>query len=331
MYDLIVLGGGAAGLAATAYALGKQLKVLAIYEHLGGKAGQHLGLQATAEEADYAIGHTLVHLSTTTERPLGEAQYAGGELVQLFKRQLRAHPEISMDDRVQKIVPAQDGFEVQTANHGTQYAAAVIVATGVRPRRLDVPGAAQLVEHGLGYSPSTYARQVEGLRVAVIGSTTRALRGAAELVPSAAEINLITQEETVVGSPLLETLRTQSNVAVLEGYEVVSIEGASQVEQVILARHGQRRALPVDVVFVALGIAPNSQPVHELVRLNGEGFIQVDERNATSVPGLFAAGDVTTNLGEQVLIAVGDGARAALSAYDYILNRSLLQSLEARD
>lgn len=332
MYDLIVIGGGPAALSATAYALGKQLKMLMIYESLGGKVGQHLGLRAEPDtDVDYVIGHLLVRMAFNDDKPIGEAQHAGEELVGLLERQIRARAGVAVCDRVLKVTAQGEGFEVQTLNHGLQRGTAVIVATGVAPQLLTVPGADAFLGHGLGYSVATYARQVEGKRVAVIGSTTRALRGAAELAQGADRVYLIRLNGAASGALLLDSLRARLNVEVLEGYQVVALEGDAGLERVVVDHYGQRRVLQVDAAFADLGLLPNSGLVRDLARLDEEGFILVDERNATTVPGLFAAGDVTSAFGEQVLIAIGDGARAALGAYDYILSRAMMHSLGGRD
>jgi len=331
MYDLIIIGGGAAALSATAYALGKQLKVLMIYESLGGKVGQHLGLRADPDaDVEFLIGHILVQMAQGADRPIGEAQHAGQELVQLLERQIRASAGTAIADRVARVTARAERFEVLTLSHGVQHSTAVIVATGVTPARLEAPGADQFLGHGLGYSATTYARQLEGRRAAVIGATPRALRGAAELAQGAAQVYLICDEGEGTGL-LRDALRGCINVEVLEGYRPVALEGHGQLEQVVVERDGQRRALPVDAAFADLGLQPNSALVRELAQIDEGGFILVDERNATSFPGLFAAGDVTTTFGEQVLIAVGEGTRAALGAYDYVLGRTLLNSLGGRD
>jgi thioredoxin reductase len=332
MYDLIVIGGGAAALSATAYALGKQLTVLMIYEHLGGKAGARIQLRGPAEsEVDYLVGHILVHLALGEKTPIGEAQYAGEEAVKLFERQIQAHSGTALRDRVTAITSSGEGFTVQTGANGAYEGTAVLLATGVTPRGLAAPGAEQFVGYGLGYSATTHARTLANKSVAVIGTSVRALRGAAELARTAARVTLIPLAPVDLTSVLLGSLQLRSNVEVLENYHVISLEGEQALERVIVERHGQRRPIAVDAAFADLGLIPNSELVRDLVELDDEGFVVVDGRNATSLPGLFAAGDVTTGFGEQVLIAIGDGARAALGAYDYLLTKPLVPELGGKD
>jgi thioredoxin reductase len=148
----------------------------------------------------------------------------------------------------------------------------------------------------------------------------RALRGVVELARVAEQVYLIAPDAAGRSNPLARSLRRFANVSVLAGYRVVEIAGASGVEQVAVERDGERSWLQVDAAFADLGLLPNSAMVRQLARVNIDGFIMVDDRNATTQAGLFAAGDVTTAFAEQVLIAIGEGARAAASAYDYILS-----------
>ncbi len=132
---------------------------------------------------------------------------------------------------------------------------------------------------------------------------------------------LIADDLDDVESPLAGAVPHLPNVEVLEGYQVREVTGGMNVEELVLARGGDTRRLPVDAAFIDLGLTGNSEIVRDLVQTDVQGFIKVDERRATAVPGLFAAGDVTTAVGEQMLIAVGEGARAAWSGYGYVLAR----------
>lgn len=297
MRDLIIIGGGAAGLSAAVYALGKQLDFLVIYDELGGKSDWSQRLAGQDEEA----------------------YRAGSEIASLFARQMSAQQGRTMRDRVTSVSKGDGGFQVETQQHGVQESTAVIVATGATPVPLDAPYAQELIGHGIGYSVTTYAHLLNGKSAAVVGTSERALRGAAELSRRAQQVYLVAPDTTGLHTPLGQMVRQRPNVEVLEGYSVLDVIGPFHVEEVVLARGNQIRRLAVDAVFADMGLNPNSQTVQNIVRTDERGFIWVDERNATSLPGLFAAGDVTTTFGEQVIIAMGEGARAALSAYDYLL------------
>jgi thioredoxin reductase (NADPH) len=300
MHDLIIIGGGAAGLSAAMYALGKQLDFLVIYEDIGGKAGTRQYLYGQVEE-EYL---------------------AGAEAVLLFERRITTQAGRTLRDRVTEVTKKSGVFHVATQRHGVQTSAAVIVATGATPTRLEAPGARELLGQGLGYSITTHAHLLAGKTAAVIGTTVRALRGAVELAQTAAQVYLVAPDATGMSIPLAEALRRRSNVEALVGYQVQNIVGGTNVEVLVVTREDETRRLRVDAAFVDLGLVPNSAMVRHIAHTDQDGFIWVDDRNATAQPGLFAAGDVTTAFGEQVLIAIGEGARAALSAYDYLLARS---------
>lgn len=316
MHDIIVIGGGAAALSAAAYGLGKQLDVLIVYETLGGKAGQRFSVRS---KEDFLVGHILVHLAFPDDHPIGEAQFAGEETVHLFERQIRARSGVALRDRVIGVTRLGNTFQVETERHGYHKGTTVIVATGVVPKLLDVPGAQDFLGLGLGYSATTYARMLDGKTAAVIGTTRRALRGAAELAHGAEKVYLIAPEPANHNDPLFVALKNLSNVKILEDCTVKEVLGVHSVEHVVVEMGAEINYLSVDAAFIDLGLYPNTAMLEGLVELDGEGFIKVDYHNAASTPGVFAAGDVTTAFGEQVLIAIGDGARAALSAYDYLL------------
>jgi len=309
MFDLIILGGGAAGLAAAAYAHSKQLDVRVIVEELGGKAGtqQHLHDQA------------------------GEEALLDAATVQLLARRIAAREGAVLHDRVTSVTKAQGVFQVETQHHGRQTSRVLLVATGASPLPLDVPGARQLVNHGVGYSITTHAQLLAGKSVAVVGTTNRALRGVIELANIGAQVALIASDATGLSTPLAHALRQLPGVTVFERYAAQAIIGTTGVEQIVIARDGEESALQVDAVFADLGLLPNSGVVRRIVQVDPDGFIWVDDQHMTSLEGLFAAGDVTTAFAEQIMIAIGDGTRAAVSAYGYLLTHPALVAAEAAD
>jgi thioredoxin reductase len=295
MYDLIIVGGGPAAAAAAVYALGKQLHFLVIYADLG-KAGR---TQQLAGEP-------------------GTEFLAGADAVRMFERQV-IQADKTLHDSVTAISQDSGLLRVATEHHGTKSTSALIIATGATPIALDLPNAKNLLGNGLGYSITTHAQLMAGKHVAVIGTTIRALRGVAELSRGAGHVYLIAPETARLGTPLAAALEQRPNVEILSGYAVEELVGTRNIEALVVTRAGQTRRLSVDAAFVDLGLLPNSGIVRSLVQTDQDGFIWVDERNATSTPGIFAAGDVTTSFGEQIMIAIGDGARAAISAYEYLL------------
>jgi thioredoxin reductase (NADPH) len=297
MRDVVILGGGAAGLAAASYALDKQLDVRVIASVMGGKSGwQH-------------------HNS-----PLQPIPPSTGEAVtDLLRLRLTQLPDVLLHDTVLSIAKANGVFQIETMHNGREEAVAVLIATGVTPVALDVPGSKGLLGYGLGYSAATHAQELRGTVAAVVGATKRAMRGVHELARIATMVYWIGPSLTELMSPLGMGLQYRPNVKVFENYRVIKVLGDQRVEAIVIQGPNELKQLAVDGAFVDLGLMPNSALVENLVILDNDGFIPVNEAGATTLPGLFAAGDVTTHFGEQLLVAVGQGTSAAISAYDYVL------------
>jgi thioredoxin reductase len=289
MHDLLIIGGGPAGLAAAAYGLGKQLDVVLLCADFGGKAS------ARQQFADQVEPEHLV----------------GEESFQALRQTVAAQPHQIVEDYVIGVFKRAQLFHVLT-EHATLHAPSMIIATGARPTQLGIAHENELIGHGLSYSIATHAHLAAGHTVAVVGSTARALRGVAELLHSKAHVVLIAPYPGALNSALGQRLRADPRVDLLEGYTVTEVESsAGEVRAIQVARSGHMQRLPVQAVFVDLGLVPNTQIVRQLVQLDDHGFIAIDDQNQASLPGLFAAGDVTNAICEQILIAIGAGARAA--------------------
>lgn len=298
MYDLIILGGGPAGLTATVYAIRKRLETLLITKDLGGKTNWHLELP------DVDLHHVIT----------------GEEVVSRFRSQIDYLDFARVMDGAESVNAIDGGYTIKTKSGRTFETKAVIVATGARARRLGVPGERDFLMRGLCYSAVSYAPLFIDRQAAVVGDGDLALRGAAELAQIARHVYLVAPEKGHLESRLGQKLLQQPNVTLLQGYRVQEIKGDRYARSLIVQDGNESRELVVDAIFVELDLIPNSEIVAHLVELDSKGRIIVDSRNATNRPGLFAAGDVSSVHAEQVLIAVGEGAKAALSAYEYLLN-----------
>jgi thioredoxin reductase len=303
VYDLIIIGAGPAGLTATAYALNKRLDFLLISEDLGGKAGSRMHL-------DGLEGYETIN---------------GEETVRKFLAQLAYVDVARATDRVDSVtcVAGPGGcerFEVVTGSGRTCAARAVIVATGARARLLGVPGERELLGRGVSYSAVSHAPLFWGRDTAVVGSGDLALRAVAELADIAARVYVVTPNALPAESPLATRIAARANVTVLPGHVLTGLSGDPYLSAMTLrSPTGSVDTVSVAGLFVELGIEANSELVAPMVDLTEGGQIRVDTRGATSRPGIFAAGDVTDAYSEQVLIAIGDGARAALAAHEYLL------------
>jgi thioredoxin reductase len=263
-------------------------------------------------------GKTNFHL----ELPDQEAYLVinGVEVVDKFRSELEYLNFAHRMDSVGRISPEDDHFAVHTGEGDVLPAKAVIIATGARQRFMDVPGEREYLSRGLCYSAVSYAPLFIEKKTVVIGEGELALRSAAELATVAERVHVVGPTGPTLDTPLGKKLGAAPNVTILEGYRVTKVLGNGYAERIVVVDpEGNESDIPADGTFVEMALWPNSQVVTGLVDLDDEGFIKIDSYNRTSVPGIFAAGDVSNIFGEQVLVAVGEGVKAALSAYDYLL------------
>lgn len=300
MYDLIIVGGGPAGLTAAIYAIRKRLNVLLVSEDLKGKTNYHMTLPGMEM-------HQVIR---------------GVEVVDKFRRELEYLDFTYRLERVTEIAKQNDHFMLKTSGEVELEAKSVILATGSRVRHLNVPGEMDYLGRGVSYSAISYAPMFIGKHTVVIGDGKLALRAAAELVQVSETVHLVAPTHGMLDSSLAKGLRSRDamKLVVFEGYKVKAIEGNGFAERVVLdTPEGAEAEINADGFFVELGLIPNSDLVKKLAALDNQNRVIVDNRNRTNCLGLFAAGDVTNAYAEQVLIAVGEGAKAALSACEYLL------------
>jgi thioredoxin reductase len=303
VYDLIIVGGGPAGLTATVYAINKRLETLLVAENIGGKANYRMRLRGME----------------------GFEHITGEEVVRKFKGQVEYLDYACRIDEAVRIEPVTgpgggQRFEVSTAGGQVLVSRAVILATGARPRLLGIPGEREFLGRGLSYSAVSHAPLFWGRDAAVVGGGRLAFRAAAELATLANQVYLVSPQALPSGLALADKVAKMENVSVLSGYELESVAGAEYLtEATVRDTAGSSKVLPVQGVFVEIGLEPNSDLVQGIADLDENGYVVVDSRGATSLSGLFGAGDVTNTYAEQVLIAVGDGAKAALAAHEFLL------------
>lgn len=300
MYDLIILGGGPAGLTAAIYAIRKRLDVLVISPDLGGKTGFHMYLPENIDRFQVINGE---------------------EIVNRFKSQVEYLEFARKAENAEKVEVVDGGFAVKTKQGSTYQTRAVIVATGAGAAPLGVPGENKYRLRGLAYSAVSYAPLFIDRVTAVVGDGELGVRSALELAQNARQVYFIFASPTILENAKGRKLIASKNVTLLSGYTVKEIKGdESYARRIVVTKDGEDKELAVDVTFVELGLKPNSNLVAGLVALNDQGQIIINSNNQTSLPGIFAAGDVTDTYTEQVLICIGEGAKAALSAYEYILS-----------
>lgn len=297
MHDLIVLGGGPAGLTATMYALQKRLDVMLVTRDLGGKTNYHLQLP-------FVERHMVIN---------------GDEIVSRFTREIEYLDFVRKMDNAERVEQIDGGYRVSLSSGEKLDGRALIVATGAKGQLLNVPGEREFMMRGLCYSAVSYAQLFYQRTAAVVGCGDLALRSTAELAEVARHVTMIARQCDLLDTPLAQRLRAMPHVEFLLGYDVKEVKGDVYARSIIVSGADADREIEADAIFVELDLIPRSDVVVGLVELDDKKRIKVNARHETSVPGIFAAGDVTDGYAEQVLIAVGEGAKAALSAWEYLL------------
>jgi alkyl hydroperoxide reductase subunit F len=299
-YDLLIIGGGPAGLTAAAYAIRKRIEIMLISEDLGGKTNYKFSLPDV--DTHFVID--------------------GEELVGKFKSQLEYLDFARYLDEVTKLERRENKFVATTRGGKVFKGKSAIIAIGVMPKRLNVPGEKDFLGRGVSYSAVSHAQLFIDMEVAVVGDGPPALQATAELAEIAKKVNVVGVQAKYVDTELGKRLKNSGRVQFFTDYEVKEIRGSSSVESLLVRSKVDKteKVIPVKGVFVELGYVPNKELFSKLVKTTAEGRIMISENNQTSIPGLFAAGDVTDVNAQQVVIAIGEGANAALSAYNYLLS-----------
>jgi len=299
MYDLIILGGGPAGLAAAVYAARKRIKTLLLSHDIGGQ----------------------VNWTTGIENYLGYQFIEGSDLIAKFQEQVDQFPiDQKIGYKAIRVKKIDGGFEVDSESGDTYQTKAVIIATGKRPRRLNIPGEMELTGRGVTYCAVCDGPVFAGQRVAVIGGGNSALEAALDMVKIADWVDLISLTPLTGDAVLIERLKQAENITISIEQQIERILGKDLVEGVMVKdiATGQSRTINVSGIFIEIGLSPNADEVKGLIELNGIGEIPVNCGSETSVPGLFAAGDVTNVPEKQIVIAAGEGAKAALAAHRFL-------------
>lgn len=302
MYDLIIIGGGPAGLTAAVYAARKKMDTLLLTKEFGGQ------LMWTKEIENY-MGYQFI---------------SGPELMGKFEEQVKRFAVLTKYEEVNDLLVNRDGIFTIKTDVGQYQSKTVIMAMGKRPRRLGVPGELEFTGRGVSYCATCDGPLFADKVVAVVGGGNSAVQAAIELSGISPTVYLVVRADEYVADPImLDKLKAANNIVELKGYVSEGIFGSDVVRNFRIREiaSGQTQDLAVSGVFVEVGLEPNSGFAEELVATNRYKEVVVDCRSNTNIPGLFAAGDVTNGPDKQIVIAAGDGAKAALMAYDYLLHR----------
>jgi len=305
MKDLIIIGGGPAGVAAGVYAARKRLKSVLITEAFGGQSTDSLGV----------------------ENWIGTIKIAGIDMAHAFKAHLEAYKgeivEVVENDRVEKLEKTEGGFTATTRDGKTFSARSVLIASGAARKKLPVPGADDFENKGVTYCASCDGPLFEGQDVAVVGGGNAGLETAAQLLAYCKSVTLIHRHEMLKGDKItVEKLSAHPNFKALYKSEPTEVLGERFVSGLKVKHRdtGEEITLPVTGVFVEIGVMPNTGYAQGLVELDSVGRVVTNPKNQhTSVDGIWAAGDATDELYHQNNIAAGDAVKALEDIYQWLM------------
>lgn len=297
MYDLIVIGAGPAGITASIYAARKKMDFLVITKDIGGQTAWSLDI----------------------ENYTGYQFITGPELASKFEEHMRQYNITVKENEEAKEVKKVNNTISVTSDKARYEAKTVIIASGKRTRELNVPGENEFKNRGLTYCATCDAPLFSDRDVAVVGGGNSALDATLQLMKIARHIYLINIAPKITGDAIMEEMVRKSNiVTVLNSAQVTRVIGDKFVTGITIRTQGKEETLAVGGIFVEIGLIPNSE-FAKTIEKNEFKEIKVNYCNETSVPGIFAAGDVTDVLEKQIIIAAGEGSKACLSAFRYLI------------
>jgi alkyl hydroperoxide reductase subunit F len=304
LYDVIIIGGGPAGMTSAVYTARKQLKTLLVSKNIGGQ------LLWTSDIENY----------------MGYQYITGEELTKKFREQMEQFPivDIILDKTVEKVERYDGSFEVITSDGMTFKGKTVIIASGKRYKPMNVSGEKELVGKGVSYCATCDAPLFAGKDVVVVGGGNSAFTAVIDLMKIAKKIYIINiMDSWQADAVMLEKTKDADNIIRLLSHKVNAINGEKRVTGVTVesVKTHEKMELDVSGVFIEIGLIPNSEFARDLVKLNNWGEIAIDCSCQTSIDGVYAAGDVTTVPEKQISVSIGEGTKAALSAYKYLVMR----------
>lgn len=302
MYDLIIVGAGPAGLTAAIYAVRKKIKTLVISKDIGGQAA----------------------ISGDIENYLGYAMITGPELAQKFRQHVEEFEELELLDatEVTNLEKVDSIFKVTTNDGKTFEARAVIIASGRVPRLLGIPGEKEMLGRGVATCATCDAPLFAGKEVAVVGGGNSAMDAIFSLLKVAKKVYSVNINPDLTGDEVLKKQVTQApNVELIGNVQTSAILNDGQKVTAIEIQDkngGEKRTIPVQGVFIEIGQIPSVQFDHLTEKDKYQQILSDPDTMATNIQGIFTAGDVNNHWGEQIIIAAGEGSKAALRAAEYL-------------
>lgn len=303
-FDVLIVGGGPAGAAAAVYAARKGIRTGVASERFGGQVLDTLGI----------------------ENFISVKETEGPKFAHALEEHVRDYDVDIMNlQRAKALVPGKDLIEVQLESGASLKSKTIVISTGARWRNINVPGEHEFKNKGVAYCPHCDGPLFKGKRVAVIGGGNSGVEAAIDLAGIVGHVTLIEFDTALRADAVLQRkLKSLSNVDVFTNAQTTEITGDEKVNGLVYKDRatGELKKVELEGVFIQIGLVPNTDWLKGVVELTKHGEIVVDARGQTSVPGVFAAGDVTTVPFKQIIIAAGDGAKAALGAFDHLIRTS---------
>jgi len=311
-FDVLVVGGGPAGAAAAIYAARKGIRTGVAAERFGGQV-----LDTMAIENFISVTYT-----------------EGPKLAASLEQHVHEYDVDVMNmQRAEKLVAPADPnglFEVKLVNGATLKSKTVILSTGARWRNMNVPGENEYRNKGVTYCPHCDGPLFKGKRVAVIGGGNSGVEAAIDLAGIVGHVTLLEFDGKLRADEVLQRkLRSLPNVRIVVNAQTTEVQGDGQKVTALLytdRQSGDSQRVELEGVFVQIGLLPNTEWLKGTLKLSPRGEIEVDARGETSIPGVFAAGDVTTVPYKQIVIAMGEGAKASLSAFDHLIRMPVVEA-----
>ncbi|MBT2322489.1 alkyl hydroperoxide reductase subunit F [Variovorax paradoxus] len=304
-FDVLIVGGGPAGAAAAVYAARKGIRTGVASERFGGQVLDTMGIE------------NFISIKETE----------GPKFALALEEHVRNYEVDIMNlQRAAALVPGKDFIEIKLENGASLKSRSVVISTGARWRNINVPGEQEYKNKGVAYCPHCDGPLFKGKRVAVIGGGNSGVEAAIDLAGIVGHVTLIEYDTQLRADAVLQRkLKSLANVKVVINAQTTEITGDKQKVDGLIYKDratGESHRVDLEGVFVQIGLVPNTDWLKGTVELSKHGEIVVDAKGQTSVPGVFAAGDATTVPFKQIIIAAGDGAKAALSAFDHLIRTS---------
>ena len=308
-FDMLIVGGGPAGAAAAVYAARKGIRTGVASERFGGQVLDTLGIE------------NFISMKETE----------GPKLAFALEEHVRSYEVDIMNlQRAKKLVtntgPNKDLIEIQLESGASLRSKSVVLSTGARWRTINVPGEAKFKNKGVAYCPHCDGPLFKGKRVAVIGGGNSGVEAAIDLAGLVGHVTLIEFDSKLrADAVLVRKLSSLPNVTIVTNAQTTEITGDQTVDGLVYKDRvsEELRTVPLEGVFIQIGLIPNTDWLKGAVELTKHGEIIIDDKGQTSIPGVFAAGDATTVPYKQIIIAAGDGAKAALGAFDHLIRSSV--------